>query len=65
MVTTILQESILLITHGLERGNNVVALLQNIGKSNNATATKPSPRPICTMPEWVVERDASKKISNE
>ena len=36
-----------------ERGNNVVALLQNIGKSNNATATKPSPRPICTLPELV------------
>ena len=32
------------------KSDNVVALLQTIGKSNKATATKPSPRPICTMP---------------
>ena len=37
-----------------EKGSDFVALLQNIGKSNKATATKPSPRPICTIPEWVV-----------
>ena len=33
------------------KSDNVVALLQTIGKSNNATATKPSPRQICTLPE--------------
>ena len=36
-----------------ERG---VELWKNIGKFHNSTATNPPPRPICTLPEWVVER---------
>ena len=37
-----------------ERG---VELWKNIGKFHNSTATNPPPRPICTLPEWVVEGD--------
>ena len=33
-----------------------VELWKNIGKFHNSTATNPPPRPICTLPEWVVER---------
>ena len=38
-----------------EKGD--VPFFQNIGKWKNGTATKPSPRPICTLPECVVECD--------
>ena len=36
------------------RGGGGVPFFQNIGKWKNGTGTKPSSRPICTIPEWVV-----------
>ena len=35
------------------RGGESVPFFQNIGKWKNGTGTKPSPRPICTIPEGV------------
>ena len=39
-----------------------VPFFQNIGKWKNGTRNKPTPRTICTIPKWVVERSLSNGV---
>ena len=44
------------------RGGESVPFFQNIGTWKNGTGTKPSSRPICTIPEWVVEGSINRGV---